>query len=60
MVLFFCHSRLSGHLSDLPGREFFLKKDAGQTGMTECKILCWFSKAKKEQLSNQIAITDNN
>jgi hypothetical protein len=29
-------------------RESFLKKDAGQAGMTECKILCWFSKAKKE------------
>jgi hypothetical protein len=70
MVLYFCHARLSGHLSDSsalrrtrrgePGRESFLKKDAGQTGMTECKILCWFSKAKKEQLSSQIAITDNN
>jgi len=29
---------LVGHLSDSPGRESFLKKDAGQAGMTEIDI----------------------
>jgi hypothetical protein len=47
MVLYFGHSRLSGHLSDSPGRESFLKKDAGQTGMTECKICAGSQKQKK-------------
>jgi hypothetical protein len=39
-LFIFCHSRLSGHLSDSPGRESFrivrnLKKDSGQARMTE-------------------------